>query len=503
MVGIEGFQTGSRRQELYNLTHLPLDGGPQRCLVEHIQFRAGFGPLVSWSPDGRYIAYATHGPLATGDIYLVDVADGIVRSLTEGSNVNLGNIYTPPLWAEDMHCLYAVAGDLWQVAITDGAVRNLTVSLVRTVHRIIHRAGLGYPWSRDEGASLYVQTFDEEIKKSGFHRVYVADGRAEVLVEEDRLHHRRMPPDIAFDSGTIAYIAEDTQRPADAWAFDIGVEQPRQLTQLNLQLQGVPFGKLLLVDWVSPRGRQLQGALLLPPGSEKPYPLVTRIYGGSRLSNKINFFGLADSQGAPVDNMHLLAQRGYAVFLPDIPIESEDLMGELEDAVNSGVDKVINLGIADPGRLGIMGHSYGGWCVNAIVTRTTRFQAAISSAGVCNLISAYGVLTSSGDNPGIGRAELGQRRMGGGPWEHPDRYVESSPIFHLGQVETPLLLLHGELDVSCPVAQAGEMFSGLRRLNKEVALVQYIGEDHWPGSWRYTHAVDYWWRIIDWFDRHL
>jgi dipeptidyl aminopeptidase/acylaminoacyl peptidase len=147
--------------------------------------------------------------------------------------------------------------------------------------------------------------------------------------------------------------------------------------------------------------------------------------------------------------------------------------------------------------------SYGGYCVNALVTQTSRFRAAISSAGVCDLVSAYGVLTENGDNPGIGRAELGQRRMGGPPWEYPERYVENSPIFHLGRVETPLLLLHGALDISCPVSQAGEMFSGLRRLGKEVVLVQYLDEGHWPGQWRYANAVDYWQRVLDWLDSHL
>ena len=93
--------------------------------------------------------------------------------------------------------------------------------------------------------------------------------------------------------------------------------------------------------------------------------------------------------------------------------------------------------------------------------------------------------------------------MGGPPWEFPSRYVQNSPIFQLDRVETPLLILHGELDVACPVSQAREMFSGLRRLEKDVILVEYLDEDHWPGTWRYPNAVDYWTRVLDWFDAHL
>ena len=169
----------------------------------------------------------------------------------------------------------------------------------------------------------------------------------------------------------------------------------------------------------------------------------------------------------------------------------------------SGVEKLVESGIADGDRLGLMGHSYGGYCVNALVTQTSRFKAAVNISGLCNLVSAYGVLTDAGDSPNVARAETGQLRMGGAPWQCAERYVANSPVFHLDRVVTPLLLVHGELDNTCRLSQAEEMFTGLRRLGREAVLLCYRGEGHWPGTWQYTNAVDYWERILDWFDTYL
>ena len=502
---LRGFETEKRRQELYDLHLLPLDGDPPRCLAECIQFRGGLGPLLSWSPDGNYLAYATHGPLAKGELFTISTLDGSQRNLNEGLNLNLGNFQRPPLWSLDGQYLFCIAGGhLWEVRVADGAVRKLTKGLGRDIVRIVHRPESSTVWSPDSGESIYVQTFHSQNKQSGFFRIDLTTGEMPPLVEENRLYHRRLNLDVATDTGQIFYIAEDITHPADVWVVDASFQNRHQLTNLNPQIDAVRFGEAQLVNWKTSKGRELNGALLLPadyvPGQR--YPLVTYVYGGSSLSNKLNFFGLADYQGVPVGNMHILATQGYAVFLPDTPLETSNLIQELTDAVLSGVDKVIDLGIADANRLGVMGHSFGGYCVNALVTQTPRFRAAVSSASISNLVSSYGFLDEAGDSPNIGNTELGQLRMGGSLWENQDAYIKNSPIFYLDQVETPLLLIHGELEVRFTM-QLGELFSGLRRLGKEAVLATYLGEDHDLGSWRYPNAIDRWNRILDWFDEHL
>jgi dipeptidyl aminopeptidase/acylaminoacyl peptidase len=134
--------------------------------------------------------------------------------------------------------------------------------------------------------------------------------------------------------------------------------------------------------------------------------------------------------------------------------------------------------------------------------QTTRFRAAVASAGIYDPISYYGKMERDGDAFGVGWCEEGQIHLGGPPWEFPSRYLEHSPILHLDRVQTPVLILHGTLD-SVPVAQADELFVGLRRLGKEAVYARYEGEGHWQGTWGHVNAVDYWDRVLTWFDEHI
>lgn len=514
-----GYESVKARQGLYDLYLLPLDGNPPGCLAERIRYRGGLGDPFSWSPDGRYIAYVTAGPTAKGDLFIVSTVDGSQRNLTsptsritclvtgqtiEHTSVKLGNEWSePPLWSSDSQHLFCVAGShLWQVSVEDGSVLKLTGGLGRSVVRSVHRSGEYTLWSPDDGKSVYVQTFHSQTKQTGFYRIDIRTGERTRLVEEDRLCHSSMlHPDVAPDTGDIFYILEERTHPANVWRADASFQNRQQLTRLNPRVENMSSGEARLVDWKTSQGEELRGVLLLPADyiEGQRYPLITKIYGGRFLSNMLNYFGLAAN---PVDNMYLLTSQGYAVFLPDIPMRTNNPIQELSDAVLSGVDMVINLGIADADRLGVIGHSYGGYCVNAIITQTQRFRAAVSSAPIANLVSFYGFLTKDGLSAWIGWAEVRQGAMGGSLWEYRDRYIENSPIFYLDRVETPLLLIHGELDTSAS-AQAGEMFSGLRRLGKKAVLARYLNEQHWPGTWRYPNAVDFWRRVLAWFDEHL
>jgi dipeptidyl aminopeptidase/acylaminoacyl peptidase len=176
-------------------------------------------------------------------------------------------------------------------------------------------------------------------------------------------------------------------------------------------------------------------------------------------------------------------------------------MKDLLKTVMPGVDRAIDIGVADPGRLGIMGHSYGGYSTLSLIVQTTRFKAAVDSAGPANLISFYGDLDKSGAAGGIGWSETGQGGMVGSPWEFRDRYIENSPLFYLDRVETPVLIVQGDMD---PIwKQADEVFVALRRLGKEAVYAKYAGEEHWEGTWSLANAKDYWSRVFAWFDQHL
>ena len=150
-------------------------------------------------------------------------------------------------------------------------------------------------------------------------------------------------------------------------------------------------------------------------------------------------------------------------------------------------------------RLGVIGQSYGGYTVNALITQTNRFKAAVSSASISDLPSLYlskYVAADPEDQEGI-------NRIGGTLWKYPERYVKNSPIFHLNRVQTPLLLVHGTKDEVVPVEQAEEMYQGLAKLGKEVELAEYPGAGHNVAHGTPEQQMDFEQRIFKWFERHL
>jgi len=244
---------------------------------------------------------------------------------------------------------------------------------------------------------------------------------------------------ISSESGDVlVFVAQSANQPPDFWAaeIDAGRFSPRQLTHINPQLERYSFGKSMLIEWHSLGGDLLRGAVLLPseyhPGQR--YPMVVWVYGGSELSNKLNVFGGFQIEFGAIDNMQLLTTRGYAVLFPDAPLRTAP-MRDLAYAVLPGINKTVELGIADPDRLGLLGESFGGYSTLALITQTSRFRAALMRSGWGDNMAAYNAMSDNGSSFMLGVLESGQGRMGGTPWEYRDRYIENSPIFYLNEVQ--------------------------------------------------------------------
>ena len=500
-MSFQGIESNS--QLFYDLYLSPLKGGPPKLLADSL--KSGWGLSFTWSPNGRYIAYMTEDKEAKDELFLISTVDGSQLNLTQDTDIELTNGSHPPLsplWSSDSKHLFWVArGDLWRISVADKTVEKLTDGFDRHVLRIVRCAQADTVWTPNDAEVIYIHTVHFKSAQHSFHSVNLKTLEITQLVEEKRNYNpmgRNM--DVAPQTGNIFYSIEDVSHAPEVWVADANFQNPRQLTQLNPNIETEPLGTSQIVTWQTPSGKNLRGALLLPPDyvEGKCYPLITKVYGGKFLSYQFNDFG-TDHHGGNF----LLTNQGYAVFLPDTPMETNAPVQELTEMVLSGIDTLINIGIADPNRLGIMGHSYGGYCVNALITQTPRFAAAVSSAGRGNLISSYGHLTEEGDSQWIHWTESGQAKMGGSLWEFRDRYIENSPIFFLNKVETPLLLVVGALDFP-EVPQAGEMFSGLRRLGKKAVLARYEGEGHSQvTTWRYANIADYWHRVLCWFDEHF
>jgi dipeptidyl aminopeptidase/acylaminoacyl peptidase len=297
----------------------------------------------------------------------------------------------------------------------------------------------------------------------------------------------------------VIFVAEDALHPPDLWMSNMQFQRPRQLTHLNPELEAYKSGLAQVIEWLSDDGERLHGALLLPSNYEKgrKYPLVVWVYP-MLLSNSFDEFGFG---GLGFINMQLFATRGYAVLFPDAPRKIGEPMMSMPKSVLPGVSKVIDMGIADPQRIGVMGHSYGGWAAMALITQTRRFRAAIEMDGPADLMAFYGVMQPDGS---VSRVSQGESILiGATPWQAPLKYIENSPIFYLDRVETPLLIVQGSEDDASPAFLADEIFVGLRRLGKPVEYVKYAGENHVPSDWAYPNELDFTYRVIGWLDSYL
>jgi len=499
------FEKPGSQQVLFDLALTTIATSEQAILASEIRFGQD-GASYSWSPEGAAIGYQSGGPAETvREGYVVDLHGSGPRNVTHFPASALDGRMSPaPLWDSKGQLYFLRDGALWQARRAEGRAVEIARVPDREITHLFSSSG-NLLWEENGRASTVVVTYDRQGKQDGFYGVNLANGKSTPLLEKGQCYtcssaDRTVVP--IGDEGKIAFVAEDAQHDEDLWLTDGRFRISRRLTQLNPQFDRHRLGDARLVNWLSDDGEPLEGALLLPAGYQPGvrYPLIVWVYGGSWLSKNLNHFGLA-SWG--VFNMQLFATRGYAVLLPDTPQHVGTPMLDLAKTVLPGVNKVIEMGIADPRQLGVMGHSNGGYSVLSLIVQTHRFQAAVSLDGTGDKIAGYGQMGTDGSAFATSLVEQGHGALGDTPWRVRDRYVENSPVFYLDRVETPLLLVHGANDSTVASFLGDEVFVDLRRLGKKVEYAKYKDEGHTPLYWRYANQVDLGNRILAWFEKHL
>jgi dipeptidyl aminopeptidase/acylaminoacyl peptidase len=501
------FERPGSQQTLFDLLTSALDGSHKQLLASDARLDYD-GASFNWSPDSKHIAYYAfrEGGLETdtADYYVVDATGGTPQDVTHSvPEQRLPARSTAPLWDSSGEHIYFIRnGALW-VAGTHIESSELSNIPGRQILKLIPRSQ-GSLWTPQTNSTIAV-TSDRTGKQDGFFRVDLATGQSTKLLEAGQCYscaNMDQQFQVTKDGKAVAYLAEDAENSPDLFLSDPNFSQPHKLTHLNPQYDKVKMGAARLISWLSNDGEPLHGALLLPSSynPEKHYPLIVWVYGGKNRSDHFDQFGF---EGQGPFNLQLLATRGYAVLLPDAPQHVGTPMLDLLKTVLPGVNKVIELGIADPERLGVMGHSYGGYSTLCLITQTNRFRAAVEADGEADLLAGYGGMDDRGTSYGIALEEEGQGAMGGTPWQFRDRYIENSPVFHLDRVETPLLIVHGGEDTAIRPFLGDEVFVDLRRLGKQVEYAKYLDEEHSPLAWSYGNQLDFCQRMIEWFNDHL
>jgi pimeloyl-ACP methyl ester carboxylesterase len=333
----------------------------------------------------------------------------------------------------------------------------------------------------------------------------VSGERATQLAKEEET----LLKDRGRSSANVA-VKFETSETGRLYETDASGRESTIFPDLNPQLAEIEAPRSMNFDYTSLRGETLQANLLLPHGyvQGKRYPTVVWVYAGEIRSG--------DEKPPRRDddiflNPLLLAGHGFAVLRPSMPITPMGVPGDpmlhLNEGVDPAIDKAVELGIVDPTRLAVAGHSYGGYSVFGLLTETHRYRAGIAMMGISDLTTMYSEFFPEGrytDPEGAASlgpwlAECGHLRMGVPPWVDAERYVRNSPLFAADKIETPILIISGDLDVL--VSQSDEMFTALHRQAKRADYVKYLGEEH--GLESPANIVDMWQRVFAWLDTYV
>lgn len=458
---------------------------------------------ADWSPDGTRIAFVTNiddcDHSSIRDVYVIPSDEGSPRKVTD-SKIMIGTVSWSPDGKFIAYTGYEPFGpnfrgwknsDIWVTPPEGGEVINLTTAFNRTI-RLRARGPI---WSADS-KTLYFTAPNQGA--SNIYKVSL-DTREVEPVSEGRWVASSFS--MNKDSSIIAFDASETIWPAEIWIQD--KHGTRRLTNVNADL---------MKDWKlsepeefwfeSSDGVKVQGWIMKPlefKEGEK-YPTIIEVHGGP-----MGFYGYKLNQ-----SFQILARHGYAVIYTNPRMSvgygerfaaecsghyGEKDFSDIMEAVDFVVDKYPFI---DADRLGELGHSYGGFMTNWIVGHTDRFKACVTMASISNWDSFHGV------------SDIGtywvpwQVGFGKNPWEARELHAEKSPITYVGNVTTPLLIMHPEKDYRCPLEQAEQLFVALKKMKKDVEFILFPDENHLlPASGKPSHRREWLRHILRWFDKYV
>jgi dipeptidyl aminopeptidase/acylaminoacyl peptidase len=342
---------------------------------------------------------------------------------------------------------------------------------------------------------LWLSVRNLTTKASGF--AVVEPGRAvRTLLYEDAAVGRLTK---SAEADMYQFVTERWDDSPDAFVAGAGLTPRRKVTETNAFQDEFDWGRSELLDYTTDAGHDLQAMLIYPARFEegRQYPLI--LYQYERLSDGLHRYR-APSR-TDYYNPQVWSQEGYFVLMPDIVYEPGRPGPSALDAVEHALDAAIATGHVAPEALGLIGHSWGGYQASYLPTRTDRFAASVAGAAITNFLSFMGAVHWNGGLPETGHWETGQARMALPYWDDFEGHLESSPVHRIHELDTPVLLMHGDADGVVDFRQGLEYYNYARRAGKEVVLLVYPGADH--GLRREEHQVDYQRRILEWFDHHL
>ena len=345
---------------------------------------------------------------------------------------------------------------------------------------------------------IILSAFNEKDKSSGYYQDQITGEQAprKLIMKDEQISSLSK----AETNDTVIFTRSTFQRFPDVWASTLAFGKIRQISRANPQQLNYRWGSAELTEWKSADGQTLQGIVYKPEDfdPQQKYPLLVYFY--ERSSDGLHRYS-SPASSRSIINFSFYVSRGYVLFVPDIPYKTGYPGKSAENAVLPGIQHVVKQGFIDEKAIGVQGHSWGGYQIAHLVTRTNIFAAAEAGAPVSNMTSAYGGIRWSSGMSRMFQYERTQSRIGDTLWNARDLYLENSPLFHADKIETPLLILHNDKDGAVPWYQGIELFVAMRRLSKPAWLINYNGEGH--GVSQDQNRRDWSVRMQQFFDHYL
>ncbi|MDT0551956.1 alpha/beta hydrolase family protein [Urechidicola vernalis] len=349
----------------------------------------------------------------------------------------------------------------------------------------------------DTKEDLLLSTFNNATKHSGYGAYNFKKETFKQLVSGP---FNYSTPEKALLNNQVIYTRSSFKDFPNIRTSDLSFNDEVVLSDGNPQQGDYNWGTVELVEWESLDGDKMTGMLIKPENFDpnKKYPMLVNFY--ERSSDRL-FRHQVPNPGRSSINYSFYASRGYVIFNPDVKYKIGYPGESAYNCVVPGVEAMIAKGFIDKDNIGVQGHSWGGYQIAHLVTKTDIFKAAESGAPVPNMISAYGGIRWW---TGLSRQfqyEHTQSRLGATLWEKPELYIENSPIFNIDKINTPLLIMHNDADGHVPWYQGIEFFVALRRLGKPSWFLNYNEEPHWP--LKMQNRKDFQMRMAQFFDHYL
>lgn len=350
----------------------------------------------------------------------------------------------------------------------------------------------------DLGKPQLLKGFNEATKGYGFYNARLSAPAAPKTLLAGNYMLRSINK--AKNTDDVIYTMETFQQYPDIHYSTLAFKKSVQLTHGDKQQEGFIWGTAELVSWISLDGRPLEGVVYKPANFDpnKKYPMMVNFY--ERNSETLYNYRMPEPHRSTID-YHLYNSNEYVIFNPDIRYVDGYPGESCYNCLMPGITMMIAKGYIDEKRIGAQGHSWGGYQVAYLATRTNLFSAIESGAPVVNMFSAYGGIRWGSGMARSFQYEHTQSRLGATPWSSPLRYLENSPLFTMDKVQTPILIMHNDADGHVPWYQGIEYFVAMKRLGKPCWLLNYTGEPHWP--MHMANRIDFQRRMFQFFNHYL